>query len=98
VRFEHDAEFALLVGVREKTIAKGAAHLLLLWNVPVWRSALGASEHLRFARHPLVSAAHALQFFDCDFHTQMNITTDNQSQERKAAIPLSAKADSPLAA
>jgi hypothetical protein len=99
VRFEHYAKLTLLVGVRKETEFEGAAHLLLLWNVPVGRSALGAGENFRFTRNPFVTTAQALQLFDCDLHAVMYSANETKKQqERRAAIPLSAKADSPLAA
>ena len=71
----------------------------LLRAVPVGRPALRTSENLLFARNPFVTTTQTLDFFDCDFHTIMySIKEERRQQERRAAIPLSAKANSLLAA
>lgn len=68
--------------------------LFFLRSVPIRRPAFRTSENLILARHPLVTTAQALQFFDLDFHTGMDtIENSREQQERRAAILQSVSTD-----
>jgi len=87
VRFQRDAKTGHLL------------FLFLLRSIPVERPAFCTGANVVLTWYPFVAAAQTLDLFDCDFHTSMyNMKRSRKQQERRAAIPLSAKANSLLAA